>query len=226
MKQELIKSAALAPHIVDSFKTVPEREYRRQIKNRQERFRRAVEFAYKMDWPITVLLTVSWDALIEAGEHNEGHCLGKPPRERERYLRSELYRICRENGLTFAAFWARDIGVRMGSHVHIEIFFPTRWLHILVGHIQRISGSSAAFVNPPYFEAEISEYMKCVAARSVCGGWQIDLNSRELAGARYLAEYIAGQDEKHPKPVCLEGKAFGVSRAIGKSAQDAHNPQN
>jgi len=71
------------PHIVAKKK--PRQSYRKQRtkKARTDNFRAAVLFAYAMDWPVNVSITVTWSALIEAGEHNEGHCLGKSTSERD-----------------------------------------------------------------------------------------------------------------------------------------------
>ena len=41
------------------------------------RFREAVAFAYAMDWPLNIGITITWAALETAGERNEGHCLGR-----------------------------------------------------------------------------------------------------------------------------------------------------
>ena len=62
--------------------------YRRQRtkKARTNNFRATVSFAYEIDWPVNVSVTVTWSALITAGEHNEGNCLSKPASERDTYL--------------------------------------------------------------------------------------------------------------------------------------------
>jgi hypothetical protein len=80
--------------------------------------------------------------------------------------------------------------------------------------IERISGSSADFVLKPY-SAD-------VVARSVCGGRQINMNNRKYdkASALEWADYIATQHAKHPAPPEIKGKAFGISEAIGKAAQE------
>ena len=176
-------------------------------------FREAVTFAYEMDWPVNVGLTVCWDALVQAGEKNEGHCLGRGEWDREAYFRDELARLCRSVGVPFVAVWGRDIGQDVGSHTHLSIFWPSRYLARLVTLIERISGSHAAFV--------LKHYSADVVARSVCGGWQINMNSRTdfKASALEWAGYIAEQHAKHPAPPALKGKAFGVSKAIGKAAR-------
>lgn len=180
------------------------------------RFREAVAFAYAMDWPLNIGLTITWSALEAAGEHNEGHCLGRGEWDRETYTRKELGRLCREEGLPFVALWGRDVGADMGSHVHLSMFFPTYKLARLIGVVERISGSSAEFVLRPY-EAD-------VVARSVCGGWQINMNNRNdlKESALEWATYIAEQHAKHPAEPEIKGKAFGVSEAIGKAAQERH----
>jgi hypothetical protein len=38
------------------------------------------------------------------------------------------------------------------------------------------------------------------------------------------AEYIAAQHAKHPAPPEIKGKAFGISEAIGKTAQERARP--
>jgi hypothetical protein len=182
------------------------------------RFREAVTFAYAMDWPLCVGITITWTALQTAGEHNEGHCLGRSEWDREAYVRDELARLCRSGGLPFVALWGRDVGADMGSHVHLSMFWPSYKLARLVAVIERISGSSADFVLKPYAAD--------VVARSVCGGWQINMNNRkdDKASALDWADYIATQDAKHPAPPEIKGKAFGISEAIGKAAQERARP--
>lgn len=94
------------------------------------------------------------------------------------------------------------------------MFWPSRKIAQLVAVIERISGSSADFVRKPY-AADI-------AARSVCGGWQINMNNRQddKASALEWAEYIAAQHAKHPAPPEIKAKAFGISEAIGTAAQE------
>lgn len=182
------------------------------------RFREAVAFAYAMDWPLNIGITITWAALETAGERNEGHCLGRGEWDREKYTRDELARLCRSEGLPFVALWGRDVGTDMGSHVHLSIFWPSYKLAQLVAVIERISGSSAGFVLKPYAAD--------VVARSICGGWQINMNNRkdDKASALEWAEYIAAQHAKHPAPPEIKGKAFGISEAIGKTAQDRAKP--
>lgn len=178
------------------------------------RFQDAVTFAYAMDWPLNIGLTITWTALETTGEHNEGHCLGRGEWDREKYTRNELGRLCSSEGLPFVGLWGRDVGADMGSHVHLSMFWPSYKLAQLVAVIERISGSSADFVLTPYAAD--------VVARSVCGGWQINMNNRkdDKQSALEWAEYIAAQHAKHPALPEIRGKAFGISQAIGKSAQD------
>ena len=44
------------------------------------------------------------------------------------------------------------------------------------------------------------------------------------ASAFEWAEYIAAQHAKHPAPPEMKGKAFGISEAIGKTAQKRARP--
>ena len=177
-----------------------------------------MSFAYAMDWPLNIGLTITWTALQTAGERNEGHCLGRGEWEREKYARDELARLCRSEGVPFAALWGRDVGADMGAHVHLSMFWPSYKLAQLVALIERITGSSAAFVLQPY-EAD-------TVARSACGGWQITMNRRAdgKASALEWAEYIADQHAKHPAPTAIKGKAFGISEAIGRAAQERARP--
>jgi hypothetical protein len=181
-------------------------------------FHDAVTFAYTMDWPLNISLTITWAALEVTGEHNEGHCVGRGEWDREKYTRDELARLCRSEGLPFVALWGRDVGAAMGSHVHLSLFWPSYKLAQLITMIERISGSSAGFVLAPYAADVVS--------RSVCGGWQIDMNNRsdDKASALEWAEYIAAQHAKHPAPPEIKGKAFGISEAIGKAAQERERP--
>jgi hypothetical protein len=176
-------------------------------------FRAAVAFAYAMDWPLNIGLTISWTALRTAGEKNDGHCLGRAEWDREKYTRNELARLCRSEGIPFVALWGRDIGRDIGLHVHLSMFWPCYKLAQLVAVIERISGSSAAFILKPYSED--------IVARSICGGWQINMNNRkdDRKSAYDWTEYIAAQPAQHTVPPAIRGKAFGVSQAIGKTAQ-------
>lgn len=182
------------------------------------RFREAVAFAYAMDWPLNIGLTITWAALKTAGEQNDGHCLGRGEWDREAYVRDELARLCRSEGLPFVALWGRDVGADMGSHVHLSMFWPSYKLTLLVTLIERISGSAADFVLLPYAAD--------VVVRSVCGGWQINMNTRkdDKQSAFEWAGYIAAQHAKHPAPPEIRGKAFGISEAIGKTAQERARP--
>jgi hypothetical protein len=191
---------------------------RRRDRDRHARFREAAAFAFAMDLPLNTALTITWHALLTAGERNEGNCIGRDEQERERYIRKELARLCRNEGLPFAALWGRDIGHRMGAHVHILMFWPHCKLAKLIAVIERVSGSRAAFVRKPYTAGAI--------AQSVCGGWQIDMNTRPVskAGAMDFADYISEQHAKHPAPPEIKGKAFGISEAIGKAAQERARP--
>lgn len=202
-----------ARHVVEQPQVRPTRYERRQARDRHRRFHDAALFSYAMDWPLTILITISWTALLTAGERVEGHCLARGEWEREAYARNELARLCRHHHLPFVALWGRDIGAHIGSHVHLAMFWPTVELASLVSVLERISGSSAAFVRPPYEDD--------VAARSVCGGWQINVNRRpaDKSSALDLADYIASQAAKHPAPPRMRAKAFGISEAIGKAAQ-------
>ena len=180
---------------------------------RLDRFEQAIRFSYHTDMPLNYAITITWSALIEAGEHNEGHCLGKGSWERERYLRKELARVARAAGYPFAALWGRDIGKDMGDHVHLSMFWPSALQGQLVAVLERVTGSSAATVLEPYTAD--------TTARSICGGWQIDMNRAEgkIASSVEWGNYIATQHDKHPSTPQLKGKAFGISEAIGLAAQ-------
>ena len=211
-----------APHpaaVADRTKAQqPSRYARRKEKERLVKFQEAVAFAYAMDWPLNIGITITWAALLEAGEHKEGHCLARAEWDREHYARDELARLCRSEGLPFVALWGRDVGKDMGLHVHLSIFWPCYKLAKLVAVIERISGSSAAFVLRPYTADTV--------ARSICGGWQINMNNRknDKASALEWAGYIAEQHAKHPARPEIKGKAFGISQVIGNSAQERARP--
>lgn len=211
-------SAEIGP-IVGECKRRPNPRQQRKQRERVCRFRQAVAFAYALDLPLTVGLTVSWGALMHGGERHEGHCLWRSAWEREAYLRRELSRLCRTLGYPFAALWGRDVGKHMGSHVHIAaMFLPTRYLRQLVELLERVSGSPAAYVFKPY-DAD-------TVARSTCGGWQVEMNrsNDHKASALRWAEYIAEQEAKHPETVAMEGKPFGISEALGRAAQRRAEP--
>ena len=200
-------------HIVANQK--PRQSYRKKRTTtvRTKNFRAAVLFAYEMDWPVNVTITITWSALIMAGDHNEGHCLGKPAGERDTYLRREIARLARRKGLPFVAIWGRDVSAVMGSHIHLGIFWDHYRLQPLLELIERITGSSPEYVKPAYEDQHV--------ARSVCGGWQVDMNRREKAGALDWSDYVSQQEDKHHRAPALPGKSYGVSEAIGKKAREA-----
>ena len=214
------KPLARAPcrtHIVAKKK--PRQSYRKQRtkKARVDNFQAAVSFVYAMDWPMNVTVTVTWSALISAGERNEGNCLGKPASARDTYLRRDIGRLARREGLPFVAIWGRDVGAVMGSHVHLGLFWPHYRLQPLLELIGRIAGSSPEYVKPAYEDQHV--------ARSVCGGWQVDMNRRGKAGALDLSDYISQQEDKHHHAPTMPGKAYGVSEAIGKKVREAAGAQ-
>jgi hypothetical protein len=94
-----------------------------------------------MDLPPNGALTITWPALLTAGEHSEGHCLGRGEPDRARHVRKELARLYRNEGLPFAALWGRHISRTMAAHVHI---FMCRPHAKLISVIARISGISTA----------------------------------------------------------------------------------
>jgi hypothetical protein len=207
------------------------REQRRVLKDRRANFDEATCFAYRMDWPLNMALTINWDSLIQAGEHNEGHCLGRDQASREAYLRRELAR-CRmkvTNVPVLIAIWGRAIGRQKGLHTHIAIFWPRRDLESLIDLLERVCGSPRRPMEQPHpadalMRSGNEAYPPNTLAISSCRGWLVQgiYGSSQLSGARKLTEYIADQSEKHPFRVDLKGKAFGVSESIGPRARAAH----
>ena len=201
-----------ATHIVSKKSAIirhDERYIRRRVKHHQERFTQAVVYAYANDWPINIALTITWSALINAGEKNEGNCLWMAEWERDKYLRKELARCRpRKADIPFVAIWGRDVGSYLGEHVHLGLFWPSYTLNKLVELLTRISGSSAQFINQPYAAN--------IFAKSVCGGWQINLmrGKNMEAAALGWAEYIALQPTKHQYDKNIIGNCFGISRGI------------
>lgn len=200
-------------------KKKPRQNYRKQRTKqaRADNFEAAVLFAYEMDWPINVGITVTWSALMEAGERNEGNCLGKSASERDAYLRREIARLAGREGLPFVAVWGRDVGAVMGSHVHLGIFWPHYRLQPLLDLIERVTGSSPEYVWPAFEDEHV--------AKSVCGGWLVKMNRRGKASALGWSEYVSQQEDKHHRAPVLPGKACGVSEAIGKKARGAAKAQ-
>lgn len=189
------------------------REQRRVVKDRYTNFNEAALFAYEMGWPINVALTITWAALVQAGSRNEGHCLAMGEAEKDTYLRNELARCrLRIPGVpNFVAIWGRDVGSRMGLHVHMGLFWPHRDMAKLVNVLERVTGSE---MGPDPRKKPIGYY-----AGSACGGWQLKNVLNGLPGALGWINYIAAQDQKHPTRVKIEGKSFGVSQSIGPAAR-------
>jgi hypothetical protein len=92
---------------------------RRRDRDGHAGLREASALAFAMDLPPNGALTITWPALLTAGEHSEGHCLGRGEPDRARHVRKELARLYRNEGLPFAALWGRHIGRTMAAHVHI-----------------------------------------------------------------------------------------------------------
>jgi hypothetical protein len=189
---------------------------KRAQRDREEKFRAAAAFAHDMDWPLNVTTTITWSALVTHAKTvvRDGHCLGR--HDRSTHVRRELARLCRDESEKWAAIWGRDVGPVLGDHDHVFQFWPAHKIAKLVAKIERLTGSDAEFVLTPY-----ADPTKPVA-RSVCGGWQIVMNTRSanVAGGIDNADYISGQHAKHPAAPIITGKAFGITESIGSAAQD------
>lgn len=195
------------------------RERRRIEKNRRHNFEAGTRFAYKMGWPINIAITINWTALIQAGEHNEGHCLFRSERARETYLRAELTRSRPQSpeGTPFVAIWGRDIGSRMGLHTHLALHWSLRSktsLFNLLALMQRVTGSAAV-------ETPQDRRKGNLTFASSCRGWLVETiyGKDLLTGALNWVDYIARQSENHAEWPDLAGKAFGISEAIGPKAR-------
>ena len=73
------KGSFVGTHLVGKNSTIQrhdERYMRRRVRHHQERFRQAVVCAYANGWPINVALTITWSALINAGEQQGRACHG------------------------------------------------------------------------------------------------------------------------------------------------------
>lgn len=204
------------PHIVENKNPLylpQSRHDRRRVRLRAERFARAVDWAFASDWPLTVAMTINWTALRYAGEHNWGHALGMADWGREKYTRKELAR-CRPkvNGvqIPFVAIWGREVGARLGLHTHYALFWPSKDILLLVHLLVRITGSSAAFIRPPYAGGEVS--------RSTCYGWQIKMISAldQRTAAHGWVDYIANQAVQSNSQKRIAGNAFGMSKALSE----------
>ena len=159
-------------------------------------------------------VTISWNALIEAGEKNDGHCLWRENGDREKYVRTELRRAARKLGFEFVLLFGREVGTRHGIHTHLYQFWPSEHLNSLVALLERVTGSAAEYVLVPYRKATV--------ARSVCGGWQIDMNTRlnDIASVTDFADYLTKWGaQAHP---AIQGKAYGVSQSISKTARERY----
>jgi hypothetical protein len=195
---------------------------KRAQRDRERKFRAATTFAHDMDWPLNLTTTFSWRALMTHAKTvvRDGHCLGRGDGDRSLYVRRELARLCRREDVPWAAIWGRDVGPVLGAHDHLFQFWPAHKIAKLVAEIERLTGSDAEFVLTPY-----ADPTKPVA-RSVCGGWQIVMNTRSAnaAGGIDNADYISGQHAKHPAAPIITGKAFGITESIGRAAQDRERP--
>lgn len=91
------------------------------------------------------------------------------------------------------------------------MFWLSAELAFLIAVMERIPGRRAELLG--------DSNVLNPAVRSICGGWQIDLNLRDLEGALGWAEYIVFLQAKHNHLPNIQGKAFGISQAISSSAQ-------
>jgi hypothetical protein len=190
-------------------KTLPH-QTRRLQRARDDKFRTAAILAHRKGWPLCLSTTIVWDTLLTHAKTvvRDGHCLGRGDGDRSLYVRREIARLFRNEDVAWAALWSRDVGFDNGPHDHIFQFCPDFMLRKMVATIERVTGSDAEFVE--------TDTTKKVAARSVCGGWQMNHNIRSsnVNSAIDFAEYVARQHVHHPKPPIIAGKAFGITRAI------------
>jgi hypothetical protein len=199
-----LKPSTSAPQTLQPHPRTPKRQ--------KVSFHGAVAFADRIGCPLNTTLTIAWEKLENADDCHGVHWQRLSPKARDQYLRKALGYACGREGMIWAAVWGRDIGRDVGAHIHILMHWPRGNLAKLIADIERITGA-ADFVKPGSTAAKV--------ARSWGGGWQIDRNIRpdRMAGTLYMADYILGQHDQHPAPPNIEGKAFGITEAIGPKAQ-------
>lgn len=187
----------------------------RAIRKRQQASQEAVKFAYQIDLPPSVMITITWGACTY-GDREEGHILALPDQERVQRLIRLLRASLRSLGYPLALIWARDVGHRMGAHCHCLMYWPVHHLRELVQILEKLTGDRAETVNVPYtFD---------LFARSGSGGWQVNMVRTDVEGAISAADYIATQPLQHPERLELDGRIFGISREIGGTARKKSNP--
>lgn len=196
---------------------LPDARERRATQAKEERRQRqrasfadSAAFAYFMGWPLSMRVTVTWDRCFW-GDRDPGHVLTKPDRERSERLRDALDRRLRKDGLAFACTWSRDVGGKLGHHIHLGLYWPLP-LKELAWLLARLTGSRPSSDRLP----------RAVLAQSECKGWQVKGNTArdEIPSAIRWTDYQLDQTPRHLVMPKLEGKLLGVSRAIDAKAME------
>ena len=158
--------------------------------------------ADEIDCPLNIAITISWDALIQAGERNEGHILGDSPRRRQAKLFRRFRYLSKSCGRDLSYVWVSDVGVRFGEHLHIALFWPRY-------DIKTLSWLCAALLGSGLDESWEGQPK---GFRSVCGGWMLRFAEPRTDLRFGWAKYMSDQVIKHNS--YDGGRCFGHSRNL------------
>lgn len=193
--------------------------------NAESRMTTAVMFASHIGKPINTLITVNAAHLQRIGTgsiFDIGH-LWDGCRDFLELLRKWLT----HRGITWSCIWAREYtggrNEHHGEHWHIAIHLPPRHQADLAAQVAIWTGETVG---------DTDGKKKCIA-RSVAGAWYI--NRRYDNAGEYLGKATPPTRPRYGRQVpnqhrqCfkfrggegpIQGKRFGISRPIGKTAQD------
>ena len=171
-------------------------------KTRDAKLKRIFKKADQIDLPLNIAITISWDALIQAGERNEGHLLGGCHKKRQAKLFRRFRHLSNSRGRNLSYVWVSDFGARFGEHLHLALFWPRYDIETLLFLCVAVFGSKLDDTwdgHPKSF-------------RSVCGGWMVRF-AEPRPDMRYgWAAYMSDQVLKHNAHP--GGRRFGCSRNL------------
>lgn len=161
---------------------------------RLSHWKRAANATEAAGQPLNLALHITWSAL-EAGDRQDGHCLGLPQPDRDKRLWSSLRAVAVRAGVPWLAFRAPEYDRRRGLHVHLGMHLPQSRKTLLdaIATISRLTGASAAWVSFGGRSVPgLGGRIEGVVARSYCGGWMLQLNLRATnGGGSGIASYAS-----------------------------------
>lgn len=183
----------------------------RSHRRRGQRAEAAAHLAISIGKAFTYMVTLTWSAFDNEEVEGRALWLSAPERERVRKIAAALSRTAKRLGFEVAYIAAQAYGGKLRYHLHLGLFWPSRFEAELITVIERGTGVAVGSI-------EASKKKRII--RSPCRAWQVDWNWRGHEGAIGMAYYIGIQVHKHTDTKArIKGRTFCTSRNLWPGAQ-------